>query len=140
MFIFSVANADFSIALSLISLDDDWNFEVLSFEDLILTSLLTSLLKLTFSAWWIGLTFPHICCSSFSMIYCLLPNSFLRRIISSCTNKSFENKCFLETSFTLWVGILDVTGIGAAPGCCFFQLAWSCWWMIIYLENWVISF
>ena len=49
--------------LSFISLDDDWYFEVLSFEDLVLMSLtqyfmtlhllvtLTSLLKAVFSAW-----------------------------------------------------------------------------------------
>ena len=46
MFIFSVISADFSIVLSLINLDDDWYFEVLSFEDLILAFLTQSFMRL----------------------------------------------------------------------------------------------
>ena len=98
MFIFSVIGADFSIVSSLISLDDDWYFEVLSFENLILAfltqsfmslhSLVTStlLLKVVFSNCWIGVTFSANCCGSVSVIRCLLSNSFLRKFTSSSRN------------------------------------------------------
>ena len=94
MCIFSVISANFSIVSSLVGLDDDCYFEVLSFQDFILAFLtqsfrrlyllatLTSSLKVVFSTWWIGLTFFDICCSSISIIRCLLSNSFLRKIIS----------------------------------------------------------
>ena len=47
-----------------------------------------------------------------------MKNLHLQEIpISSCTNKSSENKCILETSFALKVGVLGVTGIGVVLGC-----------------------
>ena len=51
MLIFPFVNVDFSILLSFISLDGDWYFEDLSFEDLILIFLLIALLKVVFPIW-----------------------------------------------------------------------------------------
>ena len=50
----SFVNEDFSVVLSFISLDGDfegWYFEDFCFEDLILTSLLITLLKVVLSTW-----------------------------------------------------------------------------------------
>ena len=52
-----------------------------------------------------------------------MSNSFLRKIVSTCRNKSSENRWLLQTSLVLKVEVLGVTGVVVLLGCCFFLIS-----------------